>query len=203
MSDDKPCKISQVVAFLGPDGAGKSTILDIIRVELAKRHLDCECRYFAPGYLRRYRPKSDAQITVNPHQGVQYGFLLTLAKLFLLLFEFRMGISQLRGQSGFFLFDRYLLDVLVDPRRYRIGTIRWWMRMLLKLAPRPDLLVIVVAPADIIQSRKQEVPREETLRQIGAYMALADSIVPSIVVQNTSTPREAALAILAVMAARL
>ena len=187
----------RIVAFLGPDGVGKSTILNLTQAELTNKGVQFSYHYFAPGFLRRYGQKSGVSITRNPHEGRQYGCFLVLAKILLLLFEFRMGIASMRSQPRLALFDRYLLDILVDPKRYRMERVRWWMRALLKFAPKPDLLVIISAPSNVIQSRKQEVSAEETARQVSAYEALAEIMAPSLVVQNTSTPEETASAILA------
>lgn len=40
------------------------------------------------------------------------------------------------------------------------------------LMPRPGLWVLLDAPAEILQARKQEVPAEETARQRQAYLSL-------------------------------
>ncbi|MFD1195243.1 hypothetical protein ACFQ3C_11225 [Seohaeicola saemankumensis] len=187
----------KIVAFLGPDGAGKSTMIELVQVRLAEKGIDFSYHYFAPGFLKRYRPKGDGAITTKPHEGRQYGAVLILAKILLMLFEFRMGVARLRRQPRLALFDRYVLDILIDPKRYRMGHVRWWMRVLLRLAPPPDLLVIVSAPADLIQSRKQEVPAEETVRQVIAYEELADIAPRGLIVHNTTTPDAAVSAVLA------
>lgn len=186
----------KVVAFLGPDGAGKSTILGIVQATLTDTRVPFSNHYFAPGFLKRYRPKGDGAITTNPHEGRQYGSLLVAAKILLMLFEFRMGVARLRKAPKLALFDRYILDILVDPKRYRMGQTRWWIRALLKFAPRPDLLIVISAPAHVIQSRKQEVPAAETARQVAAYEALAASMKQGVIVSNATTPETAAAEIL-------
>ena len=50
----------RVVAFFGPDGAGKSTLLGLVEAGLgAHGVLHCRTYYFAPGFLKRYRPKGE------------------------------------------------------------------------------------------------------------------------------------------------
>ena len=186
----------KIVAFLGPDGAGKSTVLDLVQAQLDTRGAEYAYRYFAPGYLKRYRPKGDGNVTTNPHEGRQYGPALIFAKLSLMLFEFHMGLPRLRQSHRLVLFDRYIHDILVDPRRYRMERLRGWMRWMLKAAPKPDLLVIISAPADMIQARKQEVPPEETARQVAAYEALSDILTNTVIIRNETTPEAAAAAVL-------
>lgn len=179
-----------IIVFLGPDGAGKSTVLAGVEAGLKAEGEDFESYYFAPGYLKRYRPKAIRTVTTNPHEGRQYGPIRTLAKICLMLFEFRMGIRQVRKSGQLVLFDRFIHDLLVDPVRYRMGRVRWWMRLLLKLAPKPDLVVIIVAPPEVIRSRKQEVPVEETERQVAAYRELSDSFRRAIVIENSGRPED-------------
>lgn len=177
-------KTTRTVAFLGPDGAGKTTLLSIVENELAARSIDFRRYYFAPGFLKRYRPSGPPTITTNPHEGRQYGVVLTLMKISLMLFEFNVGLPMVKRRNELVLFDRFIHDLLVDPRRYRMGRVRWWMRALLTLAPRADLYVTITAPAEIIQARKQEVTLEETERQIQAYTEIAQRFPHALVVVN-------------------
>jgi thymidylate kinase len=181
----------KVIVFLGPDGAGKSTVLAGVERGLARHAGKFKTFYFAPGHLRRYRPKTEQTITTNPHEGRQYSPILVAAKIMLMLFEFHMGIRRVRRDYSLALFDRFIHDILVDPMRYRMRSLRWWMRVMLALAPRPDLVVVVTAPAKIIHSRKQEVPFGETERQISVYRELAKSFPFAIVIENTGKPETA------------
>lgn len=181
-------QLPKAVAFLGPDGAGKTTLLSLVEDELRSREIDFERYYFAPGYLKRYRPSGMPTVNTNPHEGRQYGAGLVLLKVFLMLFEFNMGLPKVKRRNALVLFDRFIHDLLVDPRRYRMGRVRWWMRVLLKLAPRPDLVVIITAPPEVIQTRKQEVPPEETARQVAAYRQATRLFPRTIEVENTGAP---------------
>jgi thymidylate kinase len=67
--------------------------------------------------------------------------------------------------------DRYYHDLLVDPVRYRYGGPMWAARVLGKLMPRVSLWILLDAPVEILQSRKQEVSLDETARQRQAYLA--------------------------------
>ncbi len=181
-------KLPKTVVFLGPDGAGKTTLLSLVEDGLTARGVDFARYYFAPGYLRRYRPSGTPTVNTNPHEGRQYGTGRVLLKILLMLFEFNMGLPWVKRRNPLVLFDRFIHDLLVDPRRYRLGRARWWMRALLKLAPRPDLVIIITAPPDVIQTRKQEVPPEETARQVAAYRQAARLFPRAIEIENTGAP---------------
>jgi thymidylate kinase len=186
-----------VIVFLGPDGAGKSTVVAKVQDGLSARGLSSRTYYFAPGFLRRYRPTATRTVTSDPHGGVQYKAPLVLAKVLLMLFEFNLGLYKVRRSHEIALFDRYIHDLLVDPIRYRMERVRWWMRLLLALAPVPDLFVVITSPAEVIHQRKQEVSFSETCRQLDAYQRLVTRFPQTLLVENTGTPDEAAASVLA------
>jgi thymidylate kinase len=109
-------------------------------------------------------------------------------------------------KSTAILFDRYYHDVLVDPRRYRYGGPTWWARALGWLVPKPDLWILLDAPADVLQARKTEVPAQESERQRRAYVALVESFDNGIVIDSSNplddVRREATRGILEFMAHR-
>ena len=114
-----------------------------------------------------------------------------------MLLEFRMGLPRARRRNRLVLFDRFIHDLLVDPRRYRMERTRLWMRAALALAPRPDLAIIVTAAPEVIQRRKQEVLPTETARQVAAYLDAARLFPRALVVENVGAPEAAAERILA------
>jgi thymidylate kinase len=69
------------------------------------------------------------------------------------------------------IYDRYYHDLLVDPKRYRYGGPSWAAKSIGKLMPQPKLWILLNAPAEVLQARKQEVPPQETARQCLAYLA--------------------------------
>jgi thymidylate kinase len=48
----------------------------------------------------------------------------------------------------------------------------WLVRLIWRVVPKPDLVVLLDAPAEVLQARKQDVPFEETARQRRDYLAL-------------------------------
>jgi thymidylate kinase len=85
--------------------------------------------------------------------------------------------------------DRHLVDALVDPRRYRYAGPSWLLRLIWRLIPKPDLILLLDAPPDVLQARKQEVPFEETTRQREAYRKLVGTFRNGYVV-DTARPLE-------------
>lgn len=182
----------KTVAFLGPDGAGKTTLMTLVESELTARGVNFARYYFAPGYFKRYRSSCTPMVNTTPHEGRQYGAGLVLLKICLMLLEFNLGLPKVKRRNDLVLFDRFIHDLSVDPIRYRMNRVRWWMRALLKVAPRPDLIVIITAPAEIIQTRKQEVTLAETKRQVLAYKTVANQFPRSLLIENVGQPEETA-----------
>jgi len=64
-----------------------------------------------------------------------------------------------------------------------------------KLIPRPDILIVLDAPASLIQSRKSEVTEEETERQMGEYRKIASAYDNASLVDASGTPEEVFVAV--------
>jgi thymidylate kinase len=107
-------------------------------------------------------------------------------KLVYYLLDFALGYSWkvwpalLRGTVV--VFDRYYHDMLVDPSRYRYGGPPRWPYAVARLIPRPDLIILLDAPPEVLQARKQEVPFAESARVRQAYLEMMDQLPGSHVV---------------------
>ena len=100
-----------------------------------------------------------------------------------------MKVRRLLVRSTFVAFDRYYHDMLVDPKRYRYGGPMWLARWVGKIIPKPDIVILLDAPAEVLQARKQEVPFKETARQRQAYLKLVRGMKNGVVL-DASQPLE-------------
>jgi thymidylate kinase len=92
-------------------------------------------------------------------------------------------------KNGIVIFDRYYHDLLIDTKRYRYKGPLWLVNLIGKILPKPDLVILLDAPAEILQSRKKEVPFSETQRQQNAYRSLV-SRLPNGYIVNVAKPFE-------------
>jgi thymidylate kinase len=181
------------VAFLGPDGCGKSSVVDAVRRNLAPAFVGTERRTFPPGLLRRATGSNE-----SPHAQRPRSFLSSSVRaVFYWLTYCTLGhlwlIRPAIARGTLVVHDRHLVDALVDPRRYRYGGPAWLLRVIWRLVPKPDLVILLDAPADVIQARKQEVSAGETCRQLAAYRRLV-SAMPNGHVVDAAMPLEEVVA---------
>jgi len=187
------------VVFLGPDGAGKSTVMEQLRAALEAGFSAVEFHGGAPS-LRQLRDGTYRTRTLLPTPGVlarPHGLpartgaasLLKAAYWFVYyVLGYHVTVRPALARGRLVLHHRHLVDALVDPRRYRYGGPRWLLALLWWLTPKPDLVVLLDAPADVIRARKSELPRAEIERQLAAYRALVRAMPNGHVVDAGQPP---------------
>ncbi len=175
-----------IVAFLGPDGVGKSTLISAFSASV-KEQFHTDYYYLLPGWLPRYRNIVNGQAVTNPHDKVSHNTILSIIKLIFWIIEYFGGylFKVNKSPRTISIFDRYYYDILVDPHRYCYSAPISIAKFFGLFIPKPDLIVILDAPTDVIQSRKQEVSFEETERQRKKYLSLAKRYTNSVVINTT------------------
>lgn len=170
-----------MVAFLGPDGAGKSTIIDLLRAELSRRGIDAA--YFH--WQVPIRAGADRGVVTDPHGRPPRGVCMSLIKLAWLFAVAWAGWSlrvfPRRRRGDWIVLDRYFPDLICDPLRYRYGGPAGAATFMSHFMPRPDAVFILTAPAAVIRARKIEVAESELAQQISAYQRLAARLRATIV----------------------
>jgi thymidylate kinase len=157
------------IVILGPDGAGKSSVIDGLMRSLKPAGLTVKMRHLKPRMVARLRGQVEVTV-VDPHGKPPRGAFLSLVKLAVWIYEEWYSFLFHEKRGTLLICDRYYHDLLVDPKRYRFGAPLWTARLVGKLMPRPRLWVLLNAPAALLQERKQEVAPEETARQCEAYL---------------------------------
>ncbi|HEX2256384.1 MAG TPA: hypothetical protein VHG92_06730 [Afifellaceae bacterium] len=183
------------VAVLGPDGAGKSSLIDALQERLAGAFAGSTCYGFTPGLIHRLRHGPYRENSA-PHELPPRSWPMSVARaLGYWLPYYTLGylVRHLDlARSRLVLSDRHFADVLVDPRRYRYGGPMWLVRLIWRLIPKPDLVVLLDAPPEVLQARKQDVPFAETARQRSAYLELVRSLPNGHVIDAGQPPEQVA-----------
>jgi thymidylate kinase len=174
-----------MVAFLGPDGSGKSTIIERIQREKGWIFGEVSSYHWRPsllpdiGVLLGKRSGKEKGVVTDPHGQAPHSPVISFLRLFYYWIDYWLGwllsVWRQKGKNHFILFDRYSWDMWVDPRRYRLQLPQKILSLAAVLTPQPGLLFVLDAPAKILQSRKQEVSAEEINRQRMEYRRIAET----------------------------
>jgi len=190
------------LVLLGPDGCGKSTV--------APKVIDALRHTFSPdkGFQIHWKPivffrkrRKARPPTTNPHGRPPRGRLASLLFLAYHWMEYFLGsltqIHRVKFRNGLVMIDRHYYDFVVDAYRYRLKVPAWTVRLGGYLLPKPDLVFLLDAPAEVLQSRKHEVPLAETERQRQAFLELVNKLPNGHVMDATQSPDKVASDIVA------
>lgn len=162
------------VVLCGPDGCGKSTagkaLIENLKGTFSPRkgkHYHWKPPVFSAGRRAARGPVTD------PHARPPRNVIASCLALGGHWLEFLLGsflaIRPATFKDGLVLIDRFYYDFFVDQRRYRMQAPLWLVRWGYWLLPKPDLVFLLDAPPEVLQSRKRETSLPETTRQREAY----------------------------------
>jgi thymidylate kinase len=183
------------VVLCGADGSGKSTAARAVLDGLGLTFPAQKVRQFhwkPPLFSARRQAARDP--TTDPHgQPVRNPFSSLCYFAFHWL-EFLLGshlrIRPVTFRGGLVLIDRYYYDFFVDQRRYRLSVPLFIVRLGFFFLKKPDLVLLLDAPADVLRRRKQEVAPAETERQRSAYRELVQGLGNGRVLDATQAPEK-------------
>jgi len=187
-----------IIAILGVDGAGKSTIIDAIKRPLDDAtHNATFVQHLRPTLLpplARLRGKKaiDTRPVTEPHSSAPSGALGSLSRLVYLTADYILGYwlktrPQIAKRPAICLFDRYAYDMIIDPRRFRIALPSKLIRWFTTLAPKPDLVFCLYGNPEVIAARKQELPLAEVARQVDALKEFAANEPRAVLISTEGT----------------
>ena len=174
-----------LIACLGPEGSGRVNVIE---------HLSAHpLAPFIQSHIMELRPRMMRPVPVNPESKTPRGRLGTLAKLMMFVADYWLGYWwQIRPKlvrSTLVVSNRYFDDILVDPRRYRIGKPHAFARWLLPWIPRPELWLVFDVASEVLQTRTREVAAEEAARLRAEYRKVLRAR-EDVVVLDASQPIE-------------
>ncbi len=165
------------IVFFGTDGSGKSTVADKLIKSLSESNVPVTRFHWRPRVLP---PKNKEKIfkydVTKPDDMPSRPLILSLILYLYFYLDFLLGYFKLilpgLRKGEFVIYERYFYDVLVHPVRYRLKPMNWLGKILSKILPSPDLMVILHGDPEVIYGRKKELPIEEIERQQSLFKKL-------------------------------
>jgi thymidylate kinase len=179
------------VVILGPDGAGKSSVIQGLMITMNRLGQVAIVRHLKPFLFARRH--TEVIINIAPHSKQPRSTFTSLVKIFVWLIEEWYAYLLRDKQNELLICDRYYHDILIDTKRYRYGGPIWAAKLVGALIPHPALWVLLDATTEILQKRKQEVSPEETARQRQAYLDFIRSQVNHVII-DASQPLDMVIA---------
>jgi thymidylate kinase len=203
----------KLLSFSGIDGAGKSTQIDTLLRCLDDRghrftlytfwdDVVAFSRYREHLTLRLFKGErgvgSPDQPIARRDKNVTSWYMVLLRLLLYIFDAFRLSAvvsRQAAKDVEFVIFDRYIYDELANlPLQH--WPVRLYVRLLLRIVPRPDLAFLLDADPENAVSRKPEYPLEFVHRNRKAYLEIANTagltvLAPSSISETTEAIRNA------------
>lgn len=192
------------IGFTGPDGSGKTTVIDLMIERLGdvfrKAHAYYHFRPTLFGNLGEVAHSAGIKKEVDrnysdPHRGGKTGIFSSLARLGYYSLDYLVGyFVKVKTQTRItrlVIFDRYYTDIICDSRRSRIYLnprfLYWFGRLFI---PSLDYNILLTASTETILARKRELD-EAGIRAINERIDFLAGKKGYLKVLNDRTPDDA------------
>lgn len=199
-----------MISFTGPDGSGKTTVIELLRERLAVN--PPKLFHFRPNLLPNLGEvgaktgiKKDVDRNFDkPHRGKKHGILSSFIRLHYYCLDYRWGyvfkILPLRQRKSIVFFDRYFTDIIVDHERSGIHLSHKLIAWVRHFIPGCQYNFFFRVDPDTILARKQELNREAIDRIYGRMEYLATRDKRCHWIDNNGAPEDAVRQILTILA---
>lgn len=194
--------------FTGPDGSGKTTVLDCMVDALKSVYSQIDLYHFRPtvfGNLGEVAHSVGIKKEVDkdyskPHRGNKVGPINSFCRLVFYSIDYIVGyclkVRRKLCKRQLVVFDRYYTDIICDSRRSRIFLptkfLYWFGRLFI---PSLDYNILLTASTETILNRKQELDKEgvEAINSKIEYLSTKKGYKKIL---NEGTPQQTACQIL-------
>ena len=177
------------VAFLSPDGGGKSTIIERIKDTCSGAFCGIQYIYTRPHLLKNpgsynpVNPHGEGNGNPDPHGKKLHNPLKSWIRFLYYILDYILGalfkIYPMKVMKKLVVYDRYYYDYLVDLQRYQYNLPQWAPKIFRHLIPTPDIVFVLDGSPDVLYARKKELTLEELNYQVAAYRNVAKLVKSS------------------------
>ena len=197
------------VSLSGPDGCGKTTVMDLAYSYLRYAFPVSEEGIFhsRPSLFPRIADvahKIKAIPTVDedyhiPYRAKPSKFLGSIARTGYYLLDYIFGyflkVRPLLVRRELVIFDRYYHDMVADPERSNICLPFTLLNIFLRFVPKPNSSFFIFANSDTIRKRKNELVKDRIEILNGRYTKFAEQDRNFVQIPNEHDPNITAVAI--------
>jgi thymidylate kinase len=181
------------VSFSGVDGAGKSTQIAALRTWLEAQGLRVSILTFwdniaaltglreGAGHriFKGEKGVGSPEAPVNRRDKNVQSWPMTCVRFGLYALDAvstRINVKKmLRSDADFIIFDRYVYDLFANLKLGN-GFVRAYVKVLMKIVPRPDISYVLDADPQAARARKPEYPLDFICMNRCAYLDLAQML---------------------------
>lgn len=164
---------SLMIAFIGVDGSGKSSIIDMIPVVLGNSFNESQIKryHWRPNILPEFVSiKKTGSQPKEPHGARPHGRVVSFMKFMYVYLDYVIGywfsVRIHLGKNELVIFDRYYFDFLIDKLRYRLNISDSIIKTVMYFIPKPDITFFLFGDALTLHQRKDELSIGEIERQL-------------------------------------
>lgn len=159
-----------LIAFFGPDGSGKSTTADLVEKLCHDNGVKTARYHWRPRILPSLNKNVDDFPVSNPDDLRARPWIVSFLMYFYFYSDFAIAyLLKLRPvleRGEVIIYERYYYDALFHPTRYKLKPMPTLGRLLSRIVPRPDLVILMKGDAAKIHERKPELSVSEIERQL-------------------------------------